>query len=86
MSALAPVDTCSSCRGPIVWTERSGERVAVEPVADPAGNVVVSRFADLLFSSVVRGPRLDAIRAGGVPVYLEHRVGCAGSSRRKAGK
>ncbi|MCZ1075066.1 hypothetical protein [Rhodococcus sp. A5(2022)] len=69
---------CTSCRAEIVWATTTKDKpIPLEPASTPNGNLAVYPVdGGGLRAVIVQGPRRDAMRACGQPLYLSHFVSC----------
>lgn len=69
---------CASCRAEIVWATTTKDKpIPLEPASTPNGNLAVYQVdGGGLRAVIVQGPRRDAMRACGQPLYLSHFVSC----------
>lgn len=69
---------CASCRADIVWATTTKDKpIPLEPASTPHGNLAVYPLdGGGLRAVVVQGPRRDAMRACGQPLYLPHWTSC----------
>lgn len=71
---------CASCRAEIVWATTTKDKpIPLEPASTPNGNLAVYQVdGGGLRAVIVQGPRRDAMRACGQPLYLPHQYACPG--------
>lgn len=69
---------CASCCAEIVWATTTKDKpIPLEPASTPNGNLAVYQVdGGGLRAVIVQGPRRDAMRACGQPLYLSHFVSC----------
>ena len=69
---------CASCRAEIVWATTTKDKpIPLEPASTPNGNLAVYQVdGGGLRAVIVQGPRRDAMRDCGQPLYLSHFVSC----------
>ena len=78
-NTLPGAQPCRSCRTPIVWAETTAHSkpIPVEPDPADSGTLAIYRLdGGGLRAVVVTGPRRDAFRAAGQPLYHSHFVNC----------